>query len=376
MNNDFRNYAKTTIYISEQKKRTVLTENQCNAKLWNIRAFWELDRDGLMNCQLERQTLMYETAAHEKIYIKYPGKESGEKYAESGENKVINPYDFRPELYLPDDSLAANLSFVEIIEALIEYAQIHSKDDLRMIAVFITHIAFMYDYSFKELSYPSNDVKCAHGQRIILDGEKSVTFGRYFMKKKSSYEFLRTLDDICIPQKGHRKRLCISMEAFIRYIEILVQQEDCKYAYLASSHKKDPSISVETGRINSCYTMLHAIKNLLQGESCDRIIRDIEFGVSPIKPKDIPEITDGIITVEEISGGIARIDTAEFRKKNLPLKPMEKQPDEQQTECVEVEVTENAKEQSIAQRMMQALRNTVNAIRQAIRSLVDKFHSR
>lgn len=133
-----------------------LTHEDYICKIKNIQSFLHIERTGLRNGELEKRLLMYNTLAKEEIYIEYPGKESTAKYEKSDEKNILNPNDFRPELYTSNGENIAKMSFVDIVEALVEYAWIHDKEIMQVLATLIIRIAYMRGYICKKFDVSIN----------------------------------------------------------------------------------------------------------------------------------------------------------------------------------------------------------------------------
>ena len=100
------------LYFS-YKSRYLNSESRAR-RLINIKAFSDLDRVSLLFNQTERFLLLAETQQGEKIFIRYPGKESA---------RLSNPMplDFRPVLLKADGTWLKDLSFGDIWDDITEF---------------------------------------------------------------------------------------------------------------------------------------------------------------------------------------------------------------------------------------------------------------
>lgn len=278
-------------------------------KLSNIDAFLNIDREGLENGRLEKRLLMYKSLMDEAIYIEYPGKESTKAYETREKKNLLNPNDFRPELYTKEGEVLAKMSFVDIIEALVEYSHNHDKETMQRMAALIVKIAYMKGYKNKELNHPSHRIIIYEDKtRAVMEEKTEDVIERFFFPiNKETKEYLKTWDRIRLPSRHHEKKIDVSIEGFLYYLDVLAQQEDCKYYYKEKS-KGGKTIDVKVGRINNLLTVVNVIDRLL----CDRPYGDIVSAIGryvrPIRAKDIESVTGGIIKVTPEVDSIIEIE--------------------------------------------------------------------
>lgn len=277
-------------------------------KIANINAFLHINRQGLENGKIEKRLLMYKSLDEESIFIEYPGKESTSTYAALEEKNILNPNDFRPELHTKDGERLAKLSFVDIIEALVEYSREHDEKIMQILAALIVKLAFMKGYKNKALMHPSYLIVVHKNKQLEISEEKHEDIiERYYLPmSKDIKEYLSEWDKIRLPSRHHEKKVSVSIEGFLYYLDILAQQEDCKY-YYTRKIKGDEIINVGVGRINNLLTVVNVIDRLL----CDRPYGDIVsiMGryVKPIKARDIETVTGGLIKVISSNDSIDKI---------------------------------------------------------------------
>ena len=112
----------------------------------NILAIKGLGRVGLKYGVKEMLLLVKETQAGERLFIRYPGKES-----ELSDEKN-RPWDFRPKVQLSDGTFSEDLSFWDIWKTLFEELKAtEGFEELTPTSVFLAtlfyRMAFMYDHN-------------------------------------------------------------------------------------------------------------------------------------------------------------------------------------------------------------------------------------
>ena len=88
----------------------------------------------------------------------------------------------------------------------------------------------------------------------------------------------------------------VSLEAYLIYNDLLVQNEDCKYFYRDTKIKKDTWNS-NSGRYNTLLSHISVIEYLQGRISFSEIMTRFQrgMGVAPIRLGDISDITQNII---------------------------------------------------------------------------------
>lgn len=273
-----------------------VSKSDYKCKISNIEAFLHIDREGLQNGKLEKRLLMYKSLAEEKVFIQYPGKESTKVYANADAKNMLNPNDFRPELYMPDGEISAKLSFVDIAESIVEYCWTQNEQTIQMLAAIIIRIAYMKGYKYKEILHPSQLIKIDYS-RIgkVLPSDKKEIIGRYFLPLNSELkEYLSSWNKINLPNRSYKKKIAVSIEGFLYYLDILAQQEDCKY-YYTGKIKGVTCINITIGRINNLLTLVNIINRLLCNRPYGDIIATMGKYVRPLNSTDFEQVTGGII---------------------------------------------------------------------------------
>ncbi len=243
---------------------------------FNIAQFSELDKKGLKFQDIERKLLLHTTKNGEKVFIQYPGKETI-----SSNSEKVRPWDFRPKLQLSNGTYIKDLSFPDIWDDLTD---IHSSDKtlLSILAGIFFRMAVMYDYSMTENSYKYEDINSSG--KIIKKGVLPFQYYKPVFSKK----VLSQLSSIT--PRG------VSLEAYLIYNDLLVQNEDCKYFYRDTKIKKDTWNS-NSGRYNTLLSHISVIEYLQGRLSFSEIMTRFQrgMGVAPIRLGDISNITQNII---------------------------------------------------------------------------------
>jgi hypothetical protein len=257
----------------------VLKQKALEKRLFNINSFSEISRIGLEFNVAECKLLLHETSQGEKIYIQYPGKET-----KSNDSTRIRPWDFRPKLQQSDGKFMKDLSFADVWDDL---SEIHIADNevLAVLATVFFRMSLMMDYVKIKDQYNCNvfdmqDNSYSPGLTVELEWYK-------FAPDK---ELLLYLEEKIGKIRG------VSVESYLYYNDLLVQNEDCKY-YYKDSEVNGVDWNNKVGRNNTLLTHLSLI-GYLQGhikfsDIMNRFIRG--RGVAPITFNMIPTITNGLV---------------------------------------------------------------------------------
>lgn len=251
-------------------------KNSQEKREFNIEQFSQLEKKGLEFQNVERKLLIHTTKNGEKIFIQYPGKETI-----SSNPEKIRPWDFRPKLQLSSGSYIKDLSFPDIWDDLTD---IHSSDTtlLSILAGIFFRMAVMYDYTLTNGNYHYEDIN-AIGKTI-----KTGIIPFQYYKPVFSEKVLNHLSSIT--PRG------VSLEAYLIYNDLLVQNEDCKYFYRDTIVKKGQWNS-NSGRYNTLLSHISVIEYLQGRLSFSEIMTRFQrgMGVAPIRLGDISDITQNII---------------------------------------------------------------------------------
>jgi hypothetical protein len=243
---------------------------------FNIIAFSALDRSGLEFRKVERRLYIYNTSAGEKIWIQYPGKET----------LTGKPWDFRPKMYMQaTGEFMPDLAFPDIWDDL---ADIHTgnPEALQVLAAVLFRMAYMEGYA-KETRICEYDDVNVETSEVINHGEIEITF---YVPKFNS-EIILALQNEIGSLRG------ASLEGYLLYNDLLVQNEDCKY-YYRDTYEKNMEWNSAIGRRNTLLTHLSVIEYIQGNAKFSAIMNRFQRGrgVAPITLGSISSITGGIIS--------------------------------------------------------------------------------
>lgn len=290
----------------------ILTQEQYQKKWENLAHFFIIDRPkNLENRKNEHLLHIYTSRFNEKIYILYPGKESTEEWVKQKAREGIkvrkNPYDFRPELYLPKSPfeeftrVAPPLANIAIAHTLKEYSKEIGNSRLQILASILINMAFMANL-YKlccvghryQSNIPSNldynNLKQIKPHTLVC---WYLTFNNHIIEELSRWPHVN-LYQINNKNEPIKTSYEVSIEGLLYYLELLAQQEDCKYAFL-----KTPYLA--HGRINCLLTFVNIIYNYHDENKFRWILSNFKKGVAPFSHTSFFEATDGIITVDDSS---------------------------------------------------------------------------
>jgi len=254
--------------------------NSIEKRMKNVLAFAGLDRTDLEFSHAERRLLLHETAYGEKVFIQYPGKETVSNTPEK-----IRPWDFRPKLLLPTGDFMKDLSFPNIWDDL---ADMHDADTevLSILAALFFRMAFMEGYIKTEGSCQYYDYALPSGTKI---NEGVVDFS--WLKPNLPMDIVREVQSRIGLIRG------ASLEAYLIYNDLLVQNEDCKYYYRDVEIRHDEWNS-KVGRHNTLLSHISVIEYLQGRITFSEIMSRFQrgMGVAPVTVGRIPDITNNLIT--------------------------------------------------------------------------------
>lgn len=269
----------------EYSSKTVPKEAKEKRK-HNIDSFIEIDRAGLEYNRIERKILLYVTLQNEKIFIQFPGKESV--------NSPKMPADFRPKLQLADGSFMQDASFGFIWDILDEIGKEH-KAYLSYVAAIFLRMGYMHDYlKVKEL-YKSSEIILKNDKvdRELTHSDETLEW----YKLNLSDDVWHTLNDKIGPIQISKEKF-ISFEGFIKFVDLLFQNEDCKYYYKNVFIKGKKNYTYSNGRPNSSAANLLIINYFEGNEKISNLLNSFQKsrGVASFRKKDYSNVTDGIVT--------------------------------------------------------------------------------
>lgn len=274
----------------EYNKKDVLKESKRKRKK-NIASFLGISRDSLKYGVKEKRILLYETLKGEKIYIQYPGKEST--------NKEPRPLDFRPELETVNGTFMQNITFGYIWDILDEIGRTHNGY-LCLIAALIIKEEYMYDYQMCNEQYESYIVDYENNK---VSKDSPLTLEWYKLNLDDDVWF--TLNDKVGDIKINNNEV-ISLEAFVKFIDLLFQNEDCKYYYINKVEKGKVSTideyDLKNGRNSSGDANLAILSYLQKKKKLSDLLNEFQKGrgVTSYRKSDYSIVTDDIVVNLEV----------------------------------------------------------------------------
>lgn len=269
---------------AEYSANTVNKQALVNRK-WNIEAFNGICRDGLVHGKLEKRILLYTTLENEKVFIQFPGKEAVETPAK--------PFDFRPKVLLTDGTFAPDLSFGAIWDILDEIGK-HHNDYLKYVATIVFYLGYMNDYVKESGMYYAEEMDIDNGIETAIRKTDHEELEWYHLNL--SEDVWLTLNDK-IGWIGLDNGKKITFEGFIKMVDLLFQNEDCKYYYKNVYINGNNNYRLQNGRTNSSAANL-LILNYLQGnEKLSRLLDAFQKsrGVPNFRKADYDIVTNGIV---------------------------------------------------------------------------------
>ncbi|MCR5701824.1 MAG: hypothetical protein K6G76_06755 [Lachnospiraceae bacterium] len=251
---------------------------------WNIDTFNALERKQLKYDKLEKRIMLYKTMEGEEVYIQYPGKESTE-------NPKM-PLDFRPKVKLKTGEYAIDLSFGAIWDILDDISRNHNAY-LKYVAALFFRMGYMHEYKKIKMSYDCEIVKISKVGEKIEKNEK-IQLEWYAMQLEEDVWY--TLNDkMGWINLGNNQ--VISFEGFIKLVDLLFQNEDCKYYYKNIVIKKKDKYKLSSGRTNSSAANLFILNYLEGNVKLSKLLDAFQKsrGVPMIKKSDYSVVTDKIV---------------------------------------------------------------------------------
>lgn len=265
-------YSRNTVLKSSKKLRK-----------FNITAFNDLSREKLIYGETERRLCLYETLKGEKIFIQYPGKESMDR-------TPPNPLDFRPKLQMTGGEFISDISFGDIWDILDDMAKVQKKN-LTFVAALFLRMGYMYDYLKEYKSYEYCDVNIEN-DHILSRG--LMDFEWYLIN--FSEDVWMTLNDRIGDIRLSETEI-FSFEAFIKFVDLLFQNEDCKYYYINTTLRGKGNYDLTNGRIKSSEANLLIINHLEENTKLSELLNAFQRtrGVPKFNKRDYAVVTGDIV---------------------------------------------------------------------------------
>lgn len=262
--------------------RRILTESR-NKREQNINGFLAINRDGLKYESLERRLCLYTTLIGEKVYIQYPGKES--------EGQLPNPNDFRPKLMMQNGQMMQDASFGFIWDIFDSIGKKHN-DYLSFVATLFIRMQYLQEYEYVEDSYKYEEIEIDGNEETLFEnGMETLKWNKLQISEDVWYTLNDRIGMIEIPQGE------ISFEGFIKLIDLLFQNEDCKYYYKQVIRNNQNFNWGTTGRPNTVSTNLRVLRYLENKEKLSDLLNAIQKGrgVMSFPKADYSIVTDNMV---------------------------------------------------------------------------------
>ena len=264
------------------KLRTEMSDREddlaMQKKRFNIKAFSELSRSGMLHGKRERKLLLWTTPYEERICIQYPGKES----VRYGGDK--RPWDFRPKLDLRDGRQYKDLSFEDVWR---EMERLRNRDPevLHLVATMLFRLSMLTDHRLVQEWCEYADIE-RHTGNVVGRGRLKFEYYKY----SPDTEILDYFNERIGEMDG------VSFEAYMLLTDLIAQNEDCKY-YYRDEIQYNRTWEGEIGRSNNLMTHINVIAVLggkvVPTEETDRLRG--RRNVAPISKDKLPKVSEGLI---------------------------------------------------------------------------------
>lgn len=253
----------------------------------NTKTIFDLERSDLLHGSFERRMLVYSTILNEKIFIEYPGKESA--------ISAPMPKDTCPGYSRDKEMIELDTSFGDIWDVMDLLGKKHQAY-LPLLATVLIRMANMIDYKKKKIPREAYEILIDDTNKTYKQGEPIIAEFYQISLAKGTWE---TLNDkfAGITVKGQE----MSFEAFIKYFDVLLMNEDSKYAYkacvLGDGSNTYETWKYEQGRIKTIGTCLNVIGYLENKIKISELLNGFQKGRGTM-PFSIPKyssITDGLV---------------------------------------------------------------------------------
>jgi hypothetical protein len=252
----------------------------------NIISFLSINRNELLHRSLEHRLSLYETLCNEKIYIQYPG-------TESIKNPPM-PYDFRPKLLCADGTVMKDASFRDIWDVLGKIGN-DFNGFLHLVAAILFRMGYMFEYTQSRNRYDCEALQIENGNIINTISCAPIDLNWHFIDFPSEVWFSLNnyIRNILPDVFGHD----ISFEAFVKYFDLLLQNEDCKYYYRNVTLEENDNYNLKHGRVSTCNSNLLIIDYLKGRKSISNLLGSFISGrgVANYSVSNYEIVTDGIV---------------------------------------------------------------------------------
>lgn len=283
-----KNELRNRLSITLPSSRRVNADRREKQRV-NTKTIFDLDRENLAHNSFERRMLVYTTLLNEKIFIEYPGKET------TRTNPM--PKDTCPGFANETGMITLDTSFGDIWDVL-DYLGKNHKAYLSILATVLIHMSCMKNYKAKTM-----DRECWN--IVINENDKSYVASQTrratFLEINFTKRVWETLNDMFsgINIRGQE----MSFEAFVKYFDVLLMNEDSKYAYSAVNKGEATyeNWSYDKGRINTIGTCLSVIGYLEDKMTLSTLLDKYQKGrgTIPFSIPQYPNVSDGIVSQEQ-----------------------------------------------------------------------------
>lgn len=266
--------------------RNVTNKESRTVRKHNIDSFNSIMRGNLKYNKLERRMLLYTTLKREKIYIQYPGKESV--------GKKSKPFDFRPKIVLENGKMLQDIDFGVIWDVLEQIKEKH-KDYLYLVANLFYRMSYMVNYEHYNKSYLVEEFEI--NNNISHTAEEKLDWYGISFEEDIWFTLNEYIGEVSLDGKE-----LISFEGFIKYIDLLFQNEDCKYYYKNIFLDRKDNYTLSSGRNTSGAANLFILKYLEGNMRLSVLLNQFQKarGVPQIAKRDYSLVTKGsVLSVEE-----------------------------------------------------------------------------
>lgn len=272
---------KKELFFEYSKNNTLKKSKELRE--FNVTAFNGLSREGLKYGVRERKICLYETQEGEKIYIQFPGKESIDR-------RQVMPLDFRPELQMASGKFISAASFGDIWDILSAIGK-EQKKELPFVAALFLKLGYMHDYKKQNKKYKYVDIGIEDGKEIESG---TINFEWYMLN--ITEDIWHTLNDRIGKVKLSDEEI-FSFEAFMKFVDLLFQNEDCKYYYKNVVLEGKKNYKYTSGRTSSSEANLLIVNHLEGNTKLSELLNAFQKsrGVPGFKKADYTVVSDGMV---------------------------------------------------------------------------------
>lgn len=255
-------------------------------RAFNIDAFMGINREGLEFENKERRLCLHVTQYGEEISIQYPGKESLQA--------IPMMYDFRPKVKLADGTMMDDFSFGQIWDVF-EIIGKKYNEFLSFVSSIVYDMGYMQKYILENNTYEYEELYIENGRiKDITKGKENLEWYKIGLDEDVWF----TLNDrIGLLELDNGQK--VSIEAFIMMVDLLFQNEDCKYFYKKAVLDGDTNYrsQLKNGRNSSSHSNLYMLNYLQGNEKVSSLVNAFQKGrgVASFKKQDYSIVTNGMV---------------------------------------------------------------------------------